>query len=684
MRDALRTIEDHQKDVSRMTQNVAELRHVVEGLTLMLNHQNGRVPPSVPPNVHMAPGGHMAYSTVPGNVNPGMQSGTQAVSDIRITITQEELQDLLAVITRTLASEIVERRDLNSSHPGDVNGAKAVGPTTEEPEPGEPSAPPAPTERQEHFSGDPVMDILCCDVCGLHYNKDDRKPIILPDCGHTFCRRCLTTASRNRNLRCPTCRREYRVPAENLPPNYTVLSLVAEVNSADAINGSPSAITHPSRMHYEEQVEYALNLSRKQYEEEQSLRLAQQLQEEENAKAMMKGKKDKASKLHAWQNKDQDDKDQPFPCRQNPRRDEGGQDAMNAYYSARRLMEEEEEELDPGLPYHQQHESVLEDRGSYRHGATPEEAVRLEDEGCSSDEDAHSWGKPYSLRGSMDHVGTEFHTPAESTNNVQRESRSHRESMTDDGGESHTHGDSTYNVQRSLYTPGESMYDDRREPQMPSDSNNQRALYTPGENAYEQRECHTPRDSMENVQRDSFTPGENMSIAERASHSPDEYINDVERESLPEGESMYHVPAGSCAPGENRNNVGREAHSPKDSIDSPRGASYAKQSCQKLKEGSLEMPPVEKDLEHYMNAHFYGKDGRKGKSSSLDEETRSMLARALEREQQEREGIHKRKTRRLLKEQEQLDLAIALSLSMQDTGENDDSDKEEKENKNEE
>ncbi|XP_047471627.1 cilia- and flagella-associated protein 251-like [Penaeus chinensis] len=648
-----------------MAQNVEDLRRVVEGLTVMQNHQNGRVPLSVPPNGYMAPGGNVAYSTVPSNVNPGTQPGMQAKSNIKITMTQQELEDLLAVIIRTLGSEITERRPQNSSDTRDVNGATAVGPQREEAEPGEPSAPPIPREREEQCSEDSVMDILCCDVCGLQYNKDERKPIILPDCGHTFCRRCVITASRNRNLRCPTCRREYRVPAESLPPNYTVLSLVAEVNSAAAVNGTPSAITDPSRMHYDEQLEQALKLSLKEYEEEQSLRLAQELQEEENAKAMTKGKKDKASKLHAWQTEDWDDEDQPFPRRQNSRREEGGQDAMNAYYSARRLMEEEEEELDPGVPYRQQHESVQEDEGS------------------GSDEDAHSWGESYSLRGYIDDVGTELHTPAESTNNVQRESHSHRESMTDVGRESYTSEDSTYSVQRSSCTPGESMHEDQREPQMPRESmdNNQRAPYTRGENIHERRECYTPRESMENVRRDSFTPGENMSNAGRASW---EGINDVERESLTQGESMYHIQAGSHAPGETRNNMGREAHSPKDSIDSPRGASCAKQSCKKLKEGSMELPPMEKDLEHYMNTHFYGKDGRKGKSSSLDEETRSMLARALEREQQEREDTHKRKTRRLLKEQEQLELAYALSLSMQDTGKNDDSDKEEKEDENEE
>lgn len=427
-----------------------------------------------------------------------------------------------------------------------------------------------------------------------------------------------------------------------------MLKIISQVNSTAAINGTPSATTNPSSMNDDEQMKYVLDLSRKLYEEEQDLLLAQQLQEEENAKAMMKGKKGKTSKLHAWEDVDQDDVDQPYPCRQNHGRDEGGQDAMNAYYSARRLMEEEDGELDTRVPYHQQHDSVLEDHESYRHDANPERGVELEDEGSGSDEDAQSWGESNSLRLYRSDVGRESPTPAESINDLQRETHSHRECMTDVGRELHTPGDSTYDVRREPHAPRESMDDIQRE------------SHRPGESTYEQRESHAPRESMGDVHRESFTPGENISNAGRASCSSRDSINDAERESHTRGESLSPV----CKPTENRNNKGREADSPKDNTGGARGTSYAKHSYKKPKEGSLELPPMEKDLEHYIDTHFYGKDGRKSKSASLDEETRSMLARALEREQQEREGSHKRKARRLLKEQEQIDLAIALSRSV--------------------
>lgn len=586
MKDTLQTIENYQKNVSMMTQDLAQMKQVVEGLTLMLNYQsqNGRVPPSAPPSVPMAPGGPtLAYSTVPGNYNPGTQPGIQAKSDIRITMTQ---QDLLALITRALASEFMQSRDRDSSYTRDVNGAIA---RREGLEQEEPSTPHVPREQLEQFSEDPLRDIMCCDVCGLHYNKDDRKPIILPDCGHTFCRRCLITASRNMELRCPTCRRGCRVPAEHLPPNYTVLSLVSEVNSTAAINGTPSATTNPSSMNDDEQMKYVLDLSRKLYEEEQDLLLAQQLQEEENAKAMMKGKKGKTSKLHAWEDVDQDDVDQPYPCRQNHGRDEGGQDAMNAYYSARRLMEEEDGELDTRVPYHQQHDSVLEDHESYRHDANPERGVELEDEGSGSDEDAQSWGESNSLRLYRSDVGRESPTPAESINDLQRETHSHRECMTDVGRELQTPGDSTYDVRREPHAPRESMDDIQRE------------SHRPGESTYEQRESHAPRESMGDVHRESFTPGENISNAGRASCSSRDSINDAERESHTRGESLSPV----CTPTENRNNKGREADSPKDNTGGARGTSYAKHSYKKPKEGSLELPPMEKDLEHYIDTFLW-------------------------------------------------------------------------------
>jgi rRNA maturation endonuclease Nob1 len=33
--------------------------------------------------------------------------------------------------------------------------------------------------------------ILTCESCEQRFNEADRQPVILPDCGHTFCDSCI-------------------------------------------------------------------------------------------------------------------------------------------------------------------------------------------------------------------------------------------------------------------------------------------------------------------------------------------------------------------------------------------------------------------------------------------------------------------------------------------------------------
>ena len=35
------------------------------------------------------------------------------------------------------------------------------------------------------------MKILICVLCKEHYNTDTKLPLLLPNCGHTFCKECL-------------------------------------------------------------------------------------------------------------------------------------------------------------------------------------------------------------------------------------------------------------------------------------------------------------------------------------------------------------------------------------------------------------------------------------------------------------------------------------------------------------
>ena len=48
--------------------------------------------------------------------------------------------------------------------------------------------------------------ILTCERCEEKFNIDNRSPVILPDCGHTFCEYCVADLlSDESNKACPTC-----------------------------------------------------------------------------------------------------------------------------------------------------------------------------------------------------------------------------------------------------------------------------------------------------------------------------------------------------------------------------------------------------------------------------------------------------------------------------------------------
>lgn len=60
-------------------------------------------------------------------------------------------------------------------------------------------------------------DLLMCPVC-LETVED---PHVLPQCGHTFCKRCIEGAAcGQRSVNCPTCRRSNQVAQAR--PNYAL------------------------------------------------------------------------------------------------------------------------------------------------------------------------------------------------------------------------------------------------------------------------------------------------------------------------------------------------------------------------------------------------------------------------------------------------------------------------------
>lgn len=87
------------------------------------------------------------------------------------------------------------------------------------------------------------MKIPCCSVCQTRYNEEERVPLLL-QCGHGFCKECLSrmfSSSSDANLTCPRCRHVSTVgnSVQALRKNYAVLSLIlSAADSAAAAGGA--------------------------------------------------------------------------------------------------------------------------------------------------------------------------------------------------------------------------------------------------------------------------------------------------------------------------------------------------------------------------------------------------------------------------------------------------------------
>ncbi|KAK7314154.1 hypothetical protein VNO77_39366 [Canavalia gladiata] len=77
--------------------------------------------------------------------------------------------------------------------------------------------------------------VPCCSVCQTRYDEEERVPLLL-QCGHGFCRDCLSrmfSASTETTLTCPRCRHVSLVgnSVNALPKNYPVLGLLRSPSS---------------------------------------------------------------------------------------------------------------------------------------------------------------------------------------------------------------------------------------------------------------------------------------------------------------------------------------------------------------------------------------------------------------------------------------------------------------------
>lgn len=92
--------------------------------------------------------------------------------------------------------------------------------------------------REQRTAG--KMKIPCCSVCQTRYNEDERVPLLL-QCGHGFCKECLSkmfSASPDTTLPCPRCRHLSVVgnAVHALRKNYAILSLIHSSANSSAFD----------------------------------------------------------------------------------------------------------------------------------------------------------------------------------------------------------------------------------------------------------------------------------------------------------------------------------------------------------------------------------------------------------------------------------------------------------------
>ena len=79
-----------------------------------------------------------------------------------------------------------------------------------------------------------------CKICFNNYDGSTYLPKILPNCGHTFCKKCLNSIlNENIRLPCPVCRYVYKQSVDQLPTNLALLELT----------GKPAAVTEMCEKH---------------------------------------------------------------------------------------------------------------------------------------------------------------------------------------------------------------------------------------------------------------------------------------------------------------------------------------------------------------------------------------------------------------------------------------------------
>ncbi|XP_063883357.1 uncharacterized protein LOC135112661 [Scylla paramamosain] len=82
------------------------------------------------------------------------------------------------------------------------------------------------TQGSSSFSFSRMEELLSCSVCCEQYQEKHRHPVVLPRCGHSFCRPCIAFLVKNGCVICPSCRMDQRVEtADHLPTEFSLLAI---------------------------------------------------------------------------------------------------------------------------------------------------------------------------------------------------------------------------------------------------------------------------------------------------------------------------------------------------------------------------------------------------------------------------------------------------------------------------
>lgn len=109
-----------------------------------------------------------------------------------------------------------------------------------------------------------IMQMLNCERCGEAYSATDRQPVIMPDCGHTFCEVCIADLLAATPKQCHSCKSEIRtLDLNRYCKNYQLLQILAAMQGAGpALLGAQEAEFFDHEMytsctrHSEKKVEY--------------------------------------------------------------------------------------------------------------------------------------------------------------------------------------------------------------------------------------------------------------------------------------------------------------------------------------------------------------------------------------------------------------------------------------------